>query len=322
MLNVQLPPAASLRADGRGAARRSRRSSAQTEGRRDVQHDRRLQPADARLAPATTASTSSRSSRGTSDGEPSLDARAIVDRAERGSFAPRCPEAIAFAFMPPSIPGLGTAGRLLVLAAGPQRRHRSSSSNENLQKFLEAARKRPELAGVDVAVLAPRCRRSTPTSIATRCSSRASRVGDVYQTLQAFLGGLYVNQFNRFGRQWRVFLQAEGDGAHDARRHRPVLRAQQRRRHGAAVDARDDAADVSARSTRNRFNVYRAAQVTGAAGARLQLGPGAGRARRGGEGRRCRARWATTGPTSRTRSSKAAGTRGDGRSRCRSSSCS
>ena len=36
-------------------------------------------------------------------------------------------------------------------------------------------------------------------------------LGDVYQTLQTFLGGLYVNQFNRFGRQWRVFVQAEGE---------------------------------------------------------------------------------------------------------------
>ncbi len=36
-------------------------------------------------------------------------------------------------------------------------------------------------------------------------------LGDVYQTMQTYLGGLYVNQFNRFGRQWRVFLQAEGD---------------------------------------------------------------------------------------------------------------
>ena len=33
----------------------------------------------------------------------------------------------------------------------------------------------------------------------------------MYQTMQAYLGGLFLNQFNRFGRQWRVFLQAEGD---------------------------------------------------------------------------------------------------------------
>ena len=36
-------------------------------------------------------------------------------------------------------------------------------------------------------------------------------LGDVYQTLQAFMGGYFINFFNRFGRQWRVFVEAEGD---------------------------------------------------------------------------------------------------------------
>jgi len=36
-------------------------------------------------------------------------------------------------------------------------------------------------------------------------------LSSVYQTMQAFMGGGYINQFNRFGRQWRVYLQAEGD---------------------------------------------------------------------------------------------------------------
>src|SRR4029078_92949 len=40
-------------------------------------------------------------------------------------------------------------------------------------------------------------------------------LGDVYQTMQAFLGGLFVNQFNRFGRQWRVFPECEGPGQTD-----------------------------------------------------------------------------------------------------------
>ena len=62
-------------------------------------------------------------------------------------------------------------------------------------------------------------------------------VNEVYQTLQTFLGGSFVNQFNRFGRQWRVFLQAEAEDRADARGHRQVLRAQQRRQHGAALGA-------------------------------------------------------------------------------------
>ena len=35
-------------------------------------------------------------------------------------------------------------------------------------------------------------------------------VGQVYQTLQAFMGGYFINYFNRFGRQWQVYVQAEG----------------------------------------------------------------------------------------------------------------
>ena len=42
-----------------------------------------------------------------------------------------------------------------------------------------------------------------------RVLKQGLQFGEVYQTLQAFLGGAYVNQFNRFGRQWKVYLQAE-----------------------------------------------------------------------------------------------------------------
>ena len=35
-------------------------------------------------------------------------------------------------------------------------------------------------------------------------------IGQVYQTLQAFMGGYFINYFNRFGRQWQVYVQAEG----------------------------------------------------------------------------------------------------------------
>ena len=36
-------------------------------------------------------------------------------------------------------------------------------------------------------------------------------INDVYRTIQAFMGGLFVNYFNRFGRQWQVYVEAEGD---------------------------------------------------------------------------------------------------------------
>src|SRR5262249_62419924 len=73
-------------------------------------------------------------------------ARAIVDRLNK-ELAAKVPEAIAFAFMPPAIPGLGNAGGFSFWL-----QDRSGGSveflDQNLQKFLAACRRRPELAGV------------------------------------------------------------------------------------------------------------------------------------------------------------------------------
>jgi hypothetical protein len=104
-------------------------------------------------------------------------------------------------------------------------------------------------------------------------------VGDVYQTMQTFLGGLYVNQFNRFGRQWRVFLQAEGDERTTPERHRQFY---VRNNDGTMVP-------LSALQTTTR--TFGPSTPTGSTsiaraghrrrGARLQLRPGDGRARGG-----------------------------------------
>jgi len=85
---------------------------------------------------------------------------------------------------------------------------------------------------------------------------------DVYQTLQTFLGGLYVNQFNRFGRQWRVFMQAEGQ-----ERTSPDSIGQfyVRNNDGNMVplSSLQRVKQIFGPQYTNRFNVYRAAQVTG-----------------------------------------------------------
>ena len=120
------------------------------------------------------------------------------------------PEAVAFAFAPPAIPGIGTAGGFSFWL-----QDRSGGTVEFLrrtsQKFLAAARKRPGARRACTAPSAPPCRRSSSTSTATRLLKQGVPVAEVYQTLQTFLGGIFVNQFNRFGRQWRVFLQAEAE---------------------------------------------------------------------------------------------------------------
>src|SRR4029077_10342319 len=82
--------------------------------------------------------------------------------------------------------------------------------SSNLETFLTEARKRPELAGLSTTSLA-----NVPQLYANVDPEKALKQGvavrDVYQTLQAFMGGLFINYFNRFGRQWQVYIEAEGD---------------------------------------------------------------------------------------------------------------
>ena len=89
-------------------------------------------------------------------------------------------------------------------------------------------------------------------------------IADVYQTMQAYLGGLFLNQFNRFGRQWRVFLQAEGE---ERLSPSDIEQYYVRNNDGNMVPLSSlvTTRRISGPEYTNRFNVYRAAQVIGSA---------------------------------------------------------
>ncbi|MEO8379047.1 MAG: multidrug efflux RND transporter permease subunit [Acidobacteriota bacterium] len=190
-----------------------------------------------------------------------LSATEIVQKLN-GRFRAEIPEATIFAFQPPPIPGLGTAGGFSLWL-----QDRSGSTpaflDENLQKFLTAARERPELQNVNSTF-----RAAVPQVYVDVDRDKALKQGvavsDVYQTLQTFLGGSFVNQFNRFGRQWRVFLQADA-----AERLTPEAIGQffVRNNDGNMVplSAVTTIRQTSGPEYTQRFNLYRAAQVTGAA---------------------------------------------------------
>ncbi len=116
-------------------------------------------------------------------------------------------DARAFAFLPPAIPGIGQAGGVDFFIQD----HTGKSVDYlwgNTQKFLDAARKRPELARMNLT-FSP----SVPQLFANVDHDKVFKlgvsIGDVYRALQALLGGYYVNQFNRYGRVWKVFVEAE-----------------------------------------------------------------------------------------------------------------
>ncbi|MGO8968179.1 MAG: efflux RND transporter permease subunit [Myxococcaceae bacterium] len=117
------------------------------------------------------------------------------------------PEARLVAFPPPAIPGIGTAGGFDVMV-----QDRSGGSEqflaENTAKLVQALSKRPEVAGV-LPNFAPAVPQLFVNVDKDKVLKQGIPLGSVYDTLQAFLGGMYINQFNRFGRTWNVFLQAE-----------------------------------------------------------------------------------------------------------------
>src|SRR5580700_9610022 len=121
---------------------------------------------------------------------------------------------LAFAFPPPAIPGVGASGGVTFVLED-----RSGSGTpflaKNAELFMAEARKRPELARVMTTALFNVPQVGVKVDTAKVLSQQVS-LSNVYQTLQAFMGGALVNFFNRFGLQWQVYVQADGDYRTDA----------------------------------------------------------------------------------------------------------
>lgn len=118
-------------------------------------------------------------------------------------------EAVGFAFPPPAIPGVGTSGGVTFILEDRAGKDIGFLA-ENTQKFLAAARKRPEFASVSTTLL-PAVPQMFIEVDRDKVLKQGINLADVYKTLQAYLGSGFVNYFNRFGRQWQVYVQAEGE---------------------------------------------------------------------------------------------------------------
>jgi hydrophobic/amphiphilic exporter-1 (mainly G- bacteria), HAE1 family len=121
----------------------------------------------------------------------------------------KIPGAVGFAFPPPAIPGVGTAGGVTYVLEDRSGKGFDFLA-QNLQKYMEAARKRPEFASVFTTAL-PSVQQVYVDVNRDQVLQQGVKLQDVYQTMQCFMGGAFVNYFNRFGRQWQVYVQAEGD---------------------------------------------------------------------------------------------------------------
>jgi len=120
------------------------------------------------------------------------------------------PDCIAFPFTPPSLPGFGAAGGFNFLLQDRSGTLTVPQLGNEVFRFMAEAKKRPELASL-FTVFDPRSPQIELDVDREKISKLGVPINDVFNTLQTSLGGAYVNDFNRFGRLYRVYVQAESD---------------------------------------------------------------------------------------------------------------
>jgi hydrophobe/amphiphile efflux-1 (HAE1) family protein len=174
----------------------------------------------------------------------------------------KLPAAVVFGFSPPAIPGVGTSGGFTFMLED-----RSGGDIQflakNLGVFLEAARKRPEIASLSTTFL-PTVPQEFVDVDRDKVLKQGVNLNDVYRTIQAFMGGYFINYFNRFGRQWQVYIEAEGE---DRARAENVGQFYVRNGKGENVPL-STLTSVKPRLGPEftlRFNEYRSAQINGSA---------------------------------------------------------
>jgi HAE1 family hydrophobic/amphiphilic exporter-1 len=174
----------------------------------------------------------------------------------------KIPEARAFSFAPPSIPGIGTAGGVTFVLEDRAGKDITFLA-ANVNKFMAAAGQRKELTGLTTTFLP-----SVPQVFVKVDRDKVLKQGvvlaDVYRTLQCYMGGIFVNYFNRFGRQWQVYVEAEGQyrdssdklGSYFVRNHDGVM---------VPLSALTTVENRLGPEFTMRYNLYRSAQINAAA---------------------------------------------------------
>jgi HAE1 family hydrophobic/amphiphilic exporter-1 len=169
-------------------------------------------------------------------------------------------EAQAMAFGPPAIPGLGNgSGFSLIL----QDRGGNDPAYlaQNTYRFIAEAQKRPEIASAFTTFQATVPQRSMEVN-SDKILKSGVAIGDVYSTFAAFLGGAYVNDFNRFGRLYKAYVQAEPE--YRQNEHGLEL-FYVKNRDGVSVPVSTfvTVKNTSGPDYTNRFNLLRSTEITG-----------------------------------------------------------
>jgi len=166
----------------------------------------------------------------------------------------------AFAFGPPAIPGLGNGSGFSIMLQD-RAGNTPDYISQNAMKFIQAANARPEIGRAFTTFQA-----NVPQRFMDLDKEKALKLGvslnDLYTTIGAFMGGAYVNDFTRFGRLYKTYIQAEPEYRVDESQ---ISNFFVKNRDGNMVPLSTIATirPIAGPDYTNRFNLYRSVEVTG-----------------------------------------------------------
>ena len=170
------------------------------------------------------------------------------------------PEAQVFAFGPPAIPGLGTgAGFSMMLQ--DKGGNTVEYLSEQAQAFIAAAREREEIGTIYTTFRATTPQRSVVINRDKVLKSGVA-LNDLYNTISAFLGGAYVNDFNRFGRLYKAYVQAEPEFRQDESQL-DLFFVRNNRGENIPLSSLVSVKKTSGPEFTYRYNLYRAVEISG-----------------------------------------------------------
>jgi len=189
---------------------------------------------------------------------PELKAEALARKLNAQFF--KIPEARIFAFGPPPLPGYGNSSGFTL-----QLQDRSGGSVDQLgaqvKAFMAEASKRPEIGRLTTTLdaVTPQIKVELDRE---KARATGVKVDSVYQTMQAYLSGMYVNDFVRFGRVFKVLLQAEPEYTNIPSK---IGEFYVRNTDGKMVPLSTlvNVQQMSGPNFVSRYNLYQAAEITG-----------------------------------------------------------
>jgi HAE1 family hydrophobic/amphiphilic exporter-1 len=177
----------------------------------------------------------------------------------------KIPEAVIFPFNIPTISGFGASAGFNFLLQDRSGSLTVQQLGEFSRQFLDAARKRPELANLFTS-FDPRYPQVKVDLDREKARKLGVPINEVFQALSAVMGGSYVNDFNRFGRLFRVYVQADADYRRKPKDIGDIYVRSQTTKSMIPLSTLVTITSENGTEVTNRFNLFRSVEINGVPG--------------------------------------------------------